>query len=420
MAVVSYGFWTEKLAQDPNVVGSALLLNGYPFTVVGVAQLGFSGDTVGDQQDFWLPVTMQAQVVRGRELLKGYRNSWFHILGRLKPGTNLEQAQANLNVVLQRLLKGPMGNETLFTDRQSLQKLRIEVADGSRGFSLVRGRYQQALLLLMVIVGLVLLIACANVANLLLARALARRREVAVRIALGAGVSRVLRQLLTENLLLAFVGGAAGLLVARWGIRVILQLSHTASTETHLDVRVLGVTAALCLLTGILFGLVPAVRTVDVAMAETLKSRSDAAASSATQTTKWNWGKALVASQVAVSVLVLFAGGLLLRSMRNLRNMNLGLNQDNLLILGVDPISAGYKSIVQRIQLSEEIARRLSVLPGVRAVTYSHNGLYSDDAADTIKIDGFVPKSALDWNAPTDRVWTSLLPESWHSRPGRT
>lgn len=402
VVVVSYGFWKEKLAQDPSLIGSTILLNGFPFTIVGIAEPGFFGDTVGDHQDFWFPVTMAAAVVHGRELLKGYGNSWFHLLARLKPGVSQGQAAANLNIIFRRLLQGELGTQTQFISKEVLFNLRIEVSDGSRGFSELRGRYQQPLFLLMGIVGLVLLIACVNVANLLLARALARRREVSVRLALGAGAWRVVRQLLTENLLLAFAGGAASLLVARWGTSVLLTMSHATDTEVHLDARVLGATAFLCILTGLLFGLVPALRAVDVAIASTLKSRSDATAGSTPHS--WNWGKFLVAGQVALSILVLFLGVLFVRSMKNLRNLNLGLDRANLLMLGTDQISAGYTSVVQRVQYSEEIARRLSVLPGVRAVTYSQNGLYYGEAADTIKIDGFIAKSTEDWLCVTDRV----------------
>jgi predicted permease len=348
---------------------------------------------------------MQAQVIHGRDLLKDYKNSWFHILGRLKPGTTVAQAGANLNVVLRGLLEGPLGEQTQFISKESLHKLQIEVGDGSGGFSQLRGRYQQPLLLLMGIVGLVLLIACVNVANLLLVRALARRREVAVRLALGAGAGRVVRQLLTENLLLAFAGGAAGLMVAHWGTGVLLSMSQASGLEVHLDARVLGATMLLSVFTGLLFGLVPALRAVDVAIGATLKSRSDATGGSAAQPHSRNWGKLLVMGQVALSVLVLFAGGLLVRSMKNLRGVNLGLDQENLLMLRVDQFSAGYKTVAQRTQFCEEIARRLSALPGVRGVAYSQNGLYfGDEAADTIKVDGYVAKTAEDWNAATDRI----------------
>ncbi len=404
VAVISYGFWKEKLGQSPSILGSTLQFNGYPFTIVGIAQRDFFGDTVGDQQDVWFPVTMQQQLVR-TELLKGYRNSWFHVIGRLKPNTTPAQAAANLNVIFQGLLNGPMGDETQFISKESLHNLRIEVADGRSGFSQVRARYRQPLILLMAIVGLVLLIACANVANLLLSRALSRRREVAVRLALGAGAGRLVRQLLTENMLLALAGGAAGLILAHWGSRILLNLAATTGTVVTLDWRVLAITVGLCIVTGLLFGLVPALRAVDVALADTLKSRSDASSSFATGRSKWSWGKLLVAGQVALSVLVLFVGGLLVRSMKNLRNVDLRLDQSNVLILRVLPGMAGYQTAAQRTHLSEEIARRISALPGVRAITYSQNGLYyNDEAADTIRVDGFVAKSKDELVCMTDRT----------------
>lgn len=404
VAVISYGFWKDKLGQNPSILGSTLQFNGYPFTIIGIAQRGFFGDTVGDQQDAWFPVTMQRQVVR-TDLLNGYKNSWFHVIGRLKTNTTATQAAANLNVIFQGLLNGPLGDETQFISKESLHNLRIEVADGRGGFSQVRARYHEPLLLLMGIVGLVLLIACANVANLLLSRALSRRREVAVRLALGAGAGRLVQQLLTENMLLAITGGAAGLLLARWGSSILLAMTGTSGTVVVLDWRVLTVTVGLCVLTGLLFGLVPALRAVDVALADTLKSRSDASSSFGTEHSNWSWGKVLVAGQVSLSVLVLFVGGLLVRSMKNLRNVDPRLNQSNVLILRVLPGTAGYQTAAQRTQLSEEIARRISALPGVRAITYSQNGLYySDEAADTIRVDGFVPKSKDDLVCMTDRT----------------
>lgn len=406
VAVLSYGFWKEKLGSDFNVIGSMMLFNNYPFTVIGVANPEFFGDTVGDQQDIWFPVTMQKQLLPTRELLKDYRSSWFHIIGRLKPGVTISQARANINLVFQHLLDGPLGDITQFTDKASLHRLQVDVQDGSRGLSLVRSTYQQPLWLLMAIVGIVLLIACSNVANLLLARALTRHREVAVRLALGAQPWRIMRQLLIESSLLAATGGALGLALAQGAVGVLLQMSQAAGTEVHLDLHVLLFTATLCFITGILFGLVPALRAVDVAIASSLKARSEEQGSGiSTNPTKWNWAKILVGAQVALSVAVLFVAGLFVRSMQNLRNVQLGFNAENLLLVRLDSFSAGFTTPEQRAQLADQLATRFSSLPGVRSITYGQVGLlYGDEAIDEIKIDGYVPTRTDDWNAPADRI----------------
>lgn len=404
VTVVSYGFWKEKLGSAPGVVGQTLLLNDYPITIVGVAPAGFFGDTVGDKQDIWFPVSMQAQVVRGQELLKGYENSWFHILARLKPGISKVQARENLNAVYQQLLRGSAGSATRFAGIDALEKQHVEVVDGGTGFSALRGKYGDPLWVLMAIVGLVLLVACVNVANLLLARSLSRRKEIAVRLAMGAAPVRIVRQLLTESLLLAFGGGALGLLIARWGIQILLGMSVGTATEVHLDVRVLGFMAAMCVLTGILFGIVPAMRAVDVPPISVLKKKSDGDLGGGSSS-KWNWGKILVCGQVALSVWVLFMAGVLIRSMKNLRAIDLGLQSENLLILRMDQRTAGYKTTPQRTSLGDQLAAKLSALPGVRAVSFSQNGLYfGNDSADTIRIDGYTPRTNEDLNALTDRI----------------
>ena len=171
VAVVSYGFWKNKLGENPNIVGQTLRINNYPFTLVGVAPPGFYGDTVGDAQDLWVPVTMQEQVISGRKWLEDYNASWLHVIARLKPGVTAENAAANLNLLLQQLVSGPLKAKLSKDDLDNLKAARVPVTAGGGGFSDLRGDFQQPLLLLMVIVALVLLIACVNVANLLLARA---------------------------------------------------------------------------------------------------------------------------------------------------------------------------------------------------------------------------------------------------------
>jgi predicted permease len=401
VAVVSYGFWREKLGENQNAVGRAIRINGSPFTIIGITPPGFYGDTVGDQQDLWVPVTMQEQLITGRKWMEDYESSWLHCIARLKPGTSVEQASTNLNLILQQLLKGPLGAKLNKADRENLEKAKIPVVPGGGGFSELRGDFKQPLFLLMGIVGLVLMIACVNVANLLLARAASRQREMAVRLAIGAAPGRLVRQLLTESLFLAFTGGALGLLIAHWGTAVLLKLSKSSQLEVALDVRVFLFTAAVCFLTGILFGLIPALRSRGVAVALTLKAGAQSGGNSHGG---WNWGKALVTAQVALSLLVLFAAGLLVRSLQNIRNVDLGYNREHILTVQTDPVAAGYNK-QQVIAFGNELIAKFSGIPGVRQATYSKNGLFSgSESSNTIKVEGYISARDADNDAAYDQV----------------
>ncbi len=390
VAVLSYGFWKEKLGQDPNIVGQSIRINKYPFTIVGVAPDGFFGDTVGDRQDMWVPVTMQEQVITGRAWLDTLNASWLHCVARLKPGVTVDQARANINLVLRQSLTGAVGAKLGKDDLENLKKAKIEVSAGGGGFSQLRGDFQQPLFLLMGIVGMVLVIACVNVANLLLVRATARRKEIAVRMAIGAAPGRVIRQLLTESVLLSFAGGAVGLMVAQLGTKALLGLSKNPELEASPDLRVFLFTAIVCLVTGILFGLAPALRSRRVQVALTLKSGAQNGNDSHT---RWSWGKTLVTAQVALSLLVLFAAGLLVRSLQNIRTLDLGYSQEHILLVSADPQGAGYNP-AQISNFNNELAARLASLPGVRAVTSSKNGLFSgSESGEGIKVEGFASKN---------------------------
>jgi predicted permease len=412
VAVVSYEFWIRKLAENPAVIGQTVRLNKYPYVIIGIAAPGFFGDTVGEKQDFWVPVSMQPQMMPGRPWLDDIHASWLRVMARLKPGVGRSQAEANLDVLFQQWLQGPQGRSLDPGDQQGLKQQKISVVPGGGGFSGLRPEFSRPLLLLMAIVGLVLLIACVNVANLMLARANSRQREIAVRLAIGASPAHLIRQLLTESALLAFAGGLAGLLVAHWGTASLLKLSLSARAAEGLrvspDWRVLAFTACVCLVTGLLFGLAPALRSAKLAVAPTLKENTAAQAGSG----RFPLGKILVASQVAVCLLVLFAAGLLVRSLKNLRDLDLGYSRDNILMARVDPVAAGYKP-AQLIDYEREMSARLAALPGVRNVTASENGLFSGtESADQMKIEGYTPSRDKDrvvyWDQVGDNYFHAL------------
>jgi predicted permease len=401
VVVLSYGFWKDKLGSNPNSVGQTLRINNYPFTVIGITPPGFYGDTVGDAQDFWMPVTMQEQIIPGRKWLEDYDASWLHSIARLKPGVSVEQAAANANLVVQQLVNGPLKGKLSKDDIDNLKADKVQVTAGGGGFSDLRGDFKEPLMLLMMIVALVLVIACVNVANLLLARASARQREFAVRVAIGAAPGRIVRQLLTESIFLAFAGGALGLLIARWGTTALLKLSKKTDLEASPDLRVFLFTVAVCLLTGILFGLIPALRSRRVSVALTLKSGPQNGSSGRAG---WNWGKVLITGQVALSLLVLFAASLLVRSLQNIRNIDLGYNREHLLLVSADPIAAGYNKS-KTTNFVNDLQAQLASVPGVRAVTCSKNGLFSgSESGNSIKVEGYTGTKDQDLQAAFDQV----------------
>jgi predicted permease len=387
VAVISYSMWRGRFNSDPSVIGDTIRLNGYPFTIVGVTPPGFHGQIVGDVQEVWVPMTMQEQIMPGRKYLDDVHASWLTSMAQLKPGVTIDQAKANVNLIWKQLLDSDYGAKVGSDDLTAIRRETIDVTSGARGLSSLRGDFAKPLYLLMGIVGLVLLIACVNVANLLLARATVRQKEIAVRLAMGAKPIRLIRQLLTESILLALIGGVLGLLFAFWGTRVLLRTARLTVDQTGLqvqpDTRILLFTIGICVLTGILFGLVPALRSLHVELNATLKNAAPGAVGGGSR--RFHWGKALVASQVALSVLVLFAAGLLVRSLHNLKNLDLGYNRERILLVRLDLPSAGYDTVQKVTNLDTELRSRMARLPGVKAVTSSELGLfYGSEGATSV------------------------------------
>jgi predicted permease len=336
---------------------------------------------------------MEPQLMPGRNFLETPNTSALLLIGRLKPGVSIEQARANVNAVVKQALTVTLAAKLSADDRDAMNtravKLDVQVSSGARGLSRLRAEFSTPLLLLMGIVALVLLVACVNVANLMLARSAARQREIAVRLAIGAGPGRIVRQLLTESVLLAFLGGALGLLLANWGSAALVGLVNRSSTSSPLalglDWRVLGFTAGVCLIAGMLFGLVPAIRFLHTKVAPALKEGGRDSSGGA----RSRAGRILVSSQIALGVLVLMAAGLLVRSLRNLQEVDLGYSRDQLLLARVDALASGYKGTAMQ-NVNRELLDRLATLPGVRSVTLSTNGLFSgSESADGIRVEGY-------------------------------
>jgi len=391
VVVVSHEYWQDRFAGDPAIVGRTLGLNGSTFTVVGVGPPGFTGEVVGTVADIWLPLGMQPQINQGDGRLKGNDSHWLLLLGRLKKGITLDRARAEMSTLVIQAAIDAEGTRSLAEDQvREIRALTVNVESGAKGFSGLRNRFRQPLVILMFVVGLVLLIACANIANLLLARAGSRQKEMSVRLAAGASRFRLIRQLLTESILLASIGGCAGVLLAWAGSGLLLQLASNRPTPVPLDVRpdglMLAFTAGVSILTGLLFGVVPALRSTRIDLSIALKE----SARSVGGGSGWQLGKLLVVGQVALSLLLLFGAGLFVRSLINLETLDLGYSRSNLILVDTDAIGSGYDTRRQA-SIARQLTERLRALPGVTGAAVSVNGIFNgtDSTSDSVMSEGF-------------------------------
>jgi predicted permease len=405
VTVISYRYWQRRFAGDPHVLGRTVTINRVPFTIVGVAPPGFSGEVVGRMIDLWLPLTVAPAVMK-RDWLTKPELSWLLFIGRRAPDTELTQVQAAYATLVRRALAASNPDDYA---ANGLATEEISVASGARGLSPIRALYAQPLATLMAVVGLVLLVVCANVANLLLARGAARAREVGVRMALGAARVRLVRQLLTESLILGGLGGVVGLLLAAWGSRALLTLAGGESGAIPLDVgldwRVLGFTLAVTGVTVALFALVPAIRTTRVEPSTSLRAGGRGATGSLLGGSgRLGLGKLLVVFQVALSLTLLVGTGMLVRSTRALVSVDPGLARDRLLIVTVDAAPTGMEG--ERLaQLAQTQLERLRALPGVAAASFSENGIFSGtESATGVQVEGFTARTADDSTVNYDRV----------------
>jgi len=386
VVVLSHRYWERRFGANAAVIGKQINLNNAAFTIIGVTPRDFTSTMGrGSAPDLTIPLMMEP-LVRGNDTNLNQRSLWWLLLmGRLKPGATPEQAYAQFDPIFQRTalenLSRP-SNQTQAAPAPSQEFPRLVVASGRRGDTDWGWYQQQSLYLLMTVVGLVLLIACANVAGLLLARGAERQKEVAIRLALDAGRWRLVRQLLTESLLLAAAGGAMGLLFAFWVKDLLLSLRfpgrETLPCQTGLDSRVLAFTFAVSALTGLLFGIIPAWRATRVDLTPALKGTGR---SSGSHARSWA-GKSLIVAQVALSLLLLVGAGLFLRTLRNLQQVAPGFNTQNLLLFRVDPRLSGYQG-ERLVNLYQRILERVESVPGVRSVTFSRHPLLSGSSQGT-------------------------------------
>jgi predicted permease len=395
--VLNFSYWKSRFAGDPQIVGSTLLLNNYKMTVVGVSEEGFDGVELGFSPKIFVPIMMQPQIMVGNpeDMLKERRNRWVNAFGRLKPAVSLEQAKASLEPFMHSMLESevqlPAFSRASKYDRDEFLKCWIELLPGSQGRSFVRSQLSTPLWVLMATTGMVLLIACANLANLMLVRGSGRAKEIAVRLAMGATRSRIVGQLLTESLALALLGGIAGLAVAFWADRALMKIylpsdSGGMSIRSSPDLRVLFFNLLVAVLTGVLFGLVPAIRTTRPNISGTLKDQAGAVVGGGGH---HRLRKALVIAQVTLSLLLLVGAGLFVRSLANLRNLGPGFSPERLVGFNLDPSLNGYSSDRMKV-FYPQLSEALSAIPGVQSVGLAVMRILEDNEWDSgMSVEGF-------------------------------
>ena len=413
VVVLTYNYWMQRFGGDPAILGKTLRVNRHNMTVIGVAQAGFDGVELGHSPKLFIPVMMQPQVliVGWTDMLKDRRTRWVNAFGRLKPGVTPTQAKASLAPFMHSMLEMEV-REAAFSqastyDREQYLKCWIDVLAGSQGRSYFRLELSTPLWVLMAITGVVLLIACANLANLLLARATGRQKEIAVRLAVGASRGRIIRQLLIETLLLSGLGGLASLFFAFWADKALMALylpadSGGLSVSTAPDTRILLFTLAMTIVTGLVFGLAPALQTTKPDIGRTLKDQADAVAGSGHGRLR----KTLVVAQVALSLLLLIGAGLFLRTLNNLGRLGPGFPVQRLLGFNLDPSLSGYSP--ERAQIFyQQLTEKLNSIPGVQSVGLaSFRILENDYTWNEMTVEGYTP-SRPEGNARAYMNWIS-------------
>jgi len=390
--VLSYSYWQRHFGGDPSILNKVLLVNNVEMTVVGVSQAAFTGVQVGKTPDLYVPMMMTPQMTEYGETLDGWNDYWMTLLARRKPGVSQKQAEAGINAAYKPLLEEQLPlikSDWNEKKRQLFLDKKIALASGANGRTVLQRDSGGQIITLFVMVGLVLLIACTNVANLVLARGAGRQREFAIRTAMGASRSRMIRQLLIESLLCAFGGGAMGILLGTWLMRIltpiVVENAGIHGLSDSLDKGVLGFAIAATVLSGVFFGLIPAWRVTRLGVSDVIKDQGSTSSASVSHV---GFRKFLVAGQVAFTMLLLAGAGLFVRSLWNLRNQDLGLRTDNVITFSVQPMLNGY-DLPRSIALFDQMRSRMSAVPGVRSVGSGDVAtLTGDDEGSNITVEG--------------------------------
>ena len=397
VAVLSHAYWQTRFASDPNVLNQSMLVNGQAMTIVGVAPRGFDGTTLGAKPQVFVPITMHETMSPGWKGFDNRRSYWAYLFARLKPGISVEQARVALNGQYHAIIndvEAPLQKQMSDQTMARFRSRMLAVEQSPRGQTSVSGEAKTPLTLLLCVTGLVLLIACANIANLMLARGAARASEMAVRLSIGAGRWQLVRQLLCESLLLSLCGGGAGVAVSAWTLHLTqsaFPADAAAAFSDRLHPQVLLFAAAITMATALLFGLFPAIHSTRADLISSLKGQSGqpSGARSAAR-----FRSVLATAQMTLSMVLLIASGLFIRSLFNISRVNLGLQVDNVVTFSVAPSLNGYK-VEQTMQLFERLEDDLAALPGVTAVSDSAVALLNGDTwGSNVSVQGF--KTGLD------------------------
>ena len=388
VAVIADAYWQRRFGRDPAVLGRSLRVSGTPLVIVGVAPPGFFGEQVGLSPDVWVPLQMWGHVVPGRNVLQNPGTGWLRMIGRVRPGVATSGPHPKLTLIFRQVVTDIFGPRMPDDVRRDTARTIIRLEPAARGLSSLRTQFGQPLQLLMAAVVVVLLIACANIANLLLARSAARRREIDLRLSLGMTRARLVRQLLTESLVLAALGGAAGVGVAWLAREALLRLISADGSRLPLavatDARLLAFVALISTGTAILFGLAPAWRSARANIVTSLVARRAGGHSP-------RLASALIVAQVALSLVLLMGAGLFLRTLANLRDVDMGFSPDRLLVIDVNPQAAGYAGARAAV-LSRQLLDEIAALPGVSSVSLSEHGVLTgrDNGTDLMRAEGVV------------------------------
>ena len=397
VVVLSYDYWKQRFGGDPQIIGKTLLVNNYQMAVIGVSQPGFDGVEVGTSTKIFIPVMMEKEIIIGpMKMLTDRRSRWVNAFGRLKPGVTEEKAKASLQPFMHSMLEQEV-KEAAFRnasayDREEFLKSWIDVLPGSQGRSSLRHDLRTPLWVLMATTGMVLLIACANIANLLLARATGRQKEIAVRLAMGATRGRIIVQLLIETLSLSALGGALGLALAFWADKVLIAMylpsdSGNLNISTAPDLRILLFTLAVTVTTGLVFGLAPALQATRADVGRTLKDQAGAVVGGRHGRLR----NALVVTQVALSLLLLIGAGLFLRSLKNLSNLGPGFPVERLVGFNIDPSLNGYTP-ARLNGFYQQVIENLNAIPGVKSAAAASMRIMEDNEWDSgLTAEGYSP-----------------------------
>ncbi len=392
VAVISDGYWARRFGRDPAALGKRIVVEDVPLTIVGVAPAEFFGLQVGSRVDLWAPLATES-LMRRRSFTSSAGYKWLQLVGRLKPGVSLDQARADLDILFRPAVVEPeLALQITPETRRGVLNSKLRVGSAGAGLSQLRRQFSKPLAVLMVVVSLVLLIACANLANLLLARAATRQREIAVRLALGAGRARLIRQLLTESLLLALIGAVAGVLLASAGAQYLLKLLASGRTQVLLEVqpdaRALVFTVLLSILTALLFGLAPALRASRTDLIPALKEGGRGLEFGGS---RQRLSRGLIVAQIALSIILLVGAGLFLRSLRNLNSIDLGFERESVLLAALDPSRSGYTPEQTRRSFLA-LLEGLQAIPGVRSASLSWNPpVAGGGSSRTVTVEGRAP-----------------------------